>query len=232
MSTAEALALCAAAVGLWLLFGELRWFRRRSLSNRLRPYGPPGTTVAAPTPRSSPAAILLPLVDQGIDRATKLLGVRDHLAIRLARADLDIAAATFRSQQAVHGLSALAAGGAIAVLWRPGPAVAVLLLLGAPVLAVLGDEQRLSNRITRRRHVLQLTPTVTGPKSPTNGIRAARTRLDTSIVASAHGPNRVGSGRTTRISARRLRGPSSPSRLASSARSPAIAAPCGSSASV
>lgn len=156
MSTVEALALCAAAIGLWLLFGELRWFRRRSLSNRLRPYGPPGTMVAAPTPRSSPAAILLPLVDQVLDRGTKLLGVRDQLTVRLARADLDIAASTFRSRQALHGLIALAAGGTIAIAWRPGPAVAVLILLGAPMLAVLGDEQRLSNRITRRCHVLQL----------------------------------------------------------------------------
>lgn len=156
MSGAELLLLCAAAIGLSFLFGELRWFRRRSLLARLRPYGATGAAALSPTPSSSPTAVLVTLVDQLVDRVTGTLGIRDDLTLRLARADLHTTPTAFRSRQALHAVVALAVGGTAALLLRPGPVTTLMLLIGVPTLAVLIPEQRLSSRIARRSHRLQL----------------------------------------------------------------------------
>lgn len=156
MSSIEVALLAVATVGASLLFAELRWFRRRSLLSRLRPYGPPGAS-PMPTARRSPSAsVLVPLVEQMLDRLTGALGIRDPLEVRLARANLHTTPSEFRSRQALHAVLALGIGGVAALSLRPGPVPGLLLVLGAPILAVLTDEQRVSGRIARRSGVLQL----------------------------------------------------------------------------
>ncbi|UDY35794.1 type II secretion system F family protein [Dermatobacter hominis] len=155
MSVVELVLLVLLGAGLAVVLGELRWFRRRPLAHRLRPYSPAGPATPAPTP-SSPAAVLLPLVDQALDRAASALGIGDDLGTRLARADVGTDPAAFRIRQVVHGLIGLAAGAALALALRPGGVLAAVLVVGLPVLCVLADEQRLSNRIAQRSHVLQL----------------------------------------------------------------------------
>ena len=157
MTALEAVLLLSAGVGLALVLGELRWFRRRALTARLRPYGPGAIRAGDRTEvRSSPVAVLLPLADQLLDRVGAVLGIRDDLATRLARADLPVDPASFRVRQVLHALLGLGAAGALALVWRPGFAMSVLLLTGAPLLWVLADEQRIAGRITRRSDVLQL----------------------------------------------------------------------------
>ena len=144
--------LVLMSTGLALVLGELRWFRRRPLADRLRTYGYASNVTADPA-RSSPAAVLMPLVDQVLDAASALLGIRDDLATRLARADLPETVAEFRTRQVLHALVGL---GAAAVLVRPGGVVTLATILGVPLLWVLVDEQRVSSRIAHRSHVLQL----------------------------------------------------------------------------
>lgn len=159
------LALAAVAiVGVALLLDSIPWFRRRPLAARLAPYGPYTCDSAASTTAhrrsghggSSPAAVLLPLVDQAIGRITAALGVRDELATRLERADVAMTTVEFRARQSLHAVSGLAAAAIIAVLTSPGAAMSVLLCLGCPVLWVLLDEQALTRAITTRASVLQL----------------------------------------------------------------------------
>jgi tight adherence protein C len=147
MSVLELALLLVAGVGLTMVLGELRWFRRRPLVLRLRPYSPSGAAAPGSTP-SSPAAVLLPLVDQALDR--------DDLETRLARADLDVDAAGFRIREVVHALVGLAVGAAVALAFRPEALVSAVGVVGTPLLCVLVDEQRLSSRIAQRSHLLQL----------------------------------------------------------------------------
>ena len=147
--------LVLMSTGLALVLGELRWFRRRPLADRLRTYGYASNVTADPA-RSSPAAVLMPLVDQVLDAASALLGIRDDLATRLARADLPETVAEFRTRQVLHALVGLGAAVAAAVLVRPGGVVTLATILGVPLLWVLVDEQRVSSRIAHRSHVLQL----------------------------------------------------------------------------
>jgi tight adherence protein C len=155
MSVLELALLLVAGVGLTMVLGELRWFRRRPLVLRLRPYSPSGAAAPGSTP-SSPAAVLLPLVDQALDRVTAALGIRDDLETRLARADLDVDAAGFRIREVVHALVGLAVGAAVALAFRPEALVSAVGVVGTPLLCVLVDEQRLSSRIAQRSHLLQL----------------------------------------------------------------------------
>lgn len=156
MTPLEVALLVLGAAGLACVFDDVRWFHRRPLADRLRPYGPNAVAVPSPPSRPGPAAVLLPVVDQLIGRATAALGIRDDLATRLARADLDVGVAEFRARQALHAVAGVAAGGGAALLLRPGSVVSLLLVVGVPALWVLLDEHRLSARIAERSHRLQL----------------------------------------------------------------------------
>ena len=90
MSGAELLLLLIGGTGVALVLDQFRWAHRRSMARRLTPYGSagrPGPRIAAV---SSPAAVLMPLVEQSLDRVTRALGIDDDLATRLARADVDM----------------------------------------------------------------------------------------------------------------------------------------------
>jgi len=158
-----------AVIGAALLLDSVPWFRRRRLSARLAPYGPYGSNGSngsngsdgSPSPGgdrtgSSPAAILLPLVDQAIGRITALLGVHDDIATRLARADMTTTVAGFRSRQALHAVVGFAAGAIATMIASPGAAMAILLCLGCPILWMLLDEQVVARAITARGEVLRL----------------------------------------------------------------------------
>lgn len=153
MNLLETVLLLVIGIGLALVLGEMRWFRRPALVTRLRPYGL-GTS---PSPaRSTPDAVLVPLVDQMLDRFSDALGVSDDLETRLARADMAIDRRSFRSKQAVHAVVGLGVGAVAALLVRPGPVVSTLAIAGIPILWVLLDEQGVSSAIARRSHRLQL----------------------------------------------------------------------------
>jgi tight adherence protein C len=159
--------LLAALVG-WtgatLLLGQVRWFRRPALVDRLRPY----LTGARPDPHSagwSTAAfreVLGPLARSMGSRLAHLFGVSEDLAVRLERVHSPLDVTGFRLRQLgwVVGSFGLAVLGVAAM--RPPGAIAVLVLLGSPLLAFLVVEQDLARRSAawQRRLFLEL-PVVT-----------------------------------------------------------------------
>ena len=123
MSGAELLLLLIGGTGVALVLDQFRWAHRRSVARRSAPYGSagrPGPRIAA---LSSPAAVLMPLVEQSFDRVTRALGIDDDLATRLARADVDVDPARFRTRQALHAVLGLATT-AQRPHWHPSTRVA------------------------------------------------------------------------------------------------------------
>jgi tight adherence protein C len=159
--------LLAALVG-WtgatLLLGQVRWFRRPALVDRVRPY----LTGARPDPHSAGWStgafreVLGPLARSMGSRLAHLFGVSEDLAVRLERVHSPLDVTGFRLRQLgwVVGSFGLAVLGVAAM--RPPGAIAVLVLLGSPLLAFLVVEQDLARRSAawQRRLFLEL-PVVT-----------------------------------------------------------------------
>ncbi len=143
-----------SGLALWagstLLLAELRWFRRRSLADRLRPYAP-GGAAAGPGAGgllsvSSFRDVIGPLSAAVGGRVSRLFGVDESVATRLARVHAGIDPTTFRVRQ----LGASGAGAVAAALLAAAtgvPALAGLgLVVGGAALAFLVVEQQLAAR--------------------------------------------------------------------------------------
>jgi len=151
--------------GASLLLAQLRWFRRPSLTDRLRPY----LTGGRPPPER-PAGwslvafreVLGPPARSLGARLAQVFGVSEELAVRLERVHSPLDVTAFRLRQlgwVVAGV-AIALVGVVAI--RPPAAVAALALLGLPLLAFLTVEQELARRSAawQRRLFLEL-PVIT-----------------------------------------------------------------------
>lgn len=151
-----ALATVVAWAGLTLIFGQLAWFRRPRLPDRIRPYTP-GAVDPIRRPGlfsvTSLRDIVQPLARHGGDRLSRVLGVSDELSVRLARTHSAMTVTAFRSRQLGSSLAGMGLGGVVAVVLGTPPAATLLLLVGAPVLTFLIQEQqavRASNAWQRR----------------------------------------------------------------------------------
>jgi tight adherence protein C len=147
--------------GATLLLGELRWFRRRRLVDRLAPYVPGGAAVRAngvAVSASSFRQVLGPLAAAVGGRVARAFGVTESLAVRLERVHSPLDPTGFRVRQL--GWAALGlAGAAVLATALPLPGVmALLFVVGGPLLAFLVVEQRLAAESDRwkRRIVLEL----------------------------------------------------------------------------
>lgn len=142
--------------GTVLLMAELPWFARRSLVERLRPYHPRGRSGTVDhRSTESVVQVLAPLAQQLGARLSRTLGVTEDLGLRLDRAGSAATPADFRVRQLTGGLASLLVAGAVA-LWAGLPlGVSLALVVGAPALAVLSAEQRLSSAGATRRRVLR-----------------------------------------------------------------------------
>lgn len=152
MNTLALAAWVTAAIGTALVLGELPWFRRRALVDRLRPYSRqsrPGTS--PPGPGAPLRQVLLPLVTSGGARLSRALGVDTDLTTRLARAGSSDDSTAFRLRQLTWAIVGGAIGAAVTLAVTPPPALALLLVLGSPLLAVLMVEQQLSTATTTRQ---------------------------------------------------------------------------------
>ena len=150
--------------GATLVLGELRWFRRRRLVDRLAPYVSGGAGVRAngssvrPVDASSFRQVLGPLAAAVGARVARAFGVTEPLAVRLERIHSPLDATAFRVRQlgwAALGLT----GAAVVATALPVPGVmALLFVVGGPLLAFLVVEQRLAAESDRwkRRIVLEL----------------------------------------------------------------------------
>lgn len=148
-------------VGVTLVLSELRWFARRPLLERLRPYGPAGMGRPAPVgvlSLESFAQAVRPIARTVGERLARLAGVSEDLALRLARIHAPVDATDFRVRQVGTSVAGFGlAAGATIVLHPPG-AIAVLLVVSGPVLTFLLQEQRLAMASQRwqRRLFLEL----------------------------------------------------------------------------
>jgi len=167
MSRAVLLAATCAWLGTTLVLGQQRWFRRRPLLDRLRPYAPGAEARAgrAPTRASGliadGVAVLGPLAGDAGSTIARIFGVSEDVGTRLRRIHSDLDPTTFRLRQLGWVVGTACAAIVIAGATRPPAAFTLLLLVGAPLLAFLLVEQQLGHRSAhwQRRLFLELPVT-------------------------------------------------------------------------
>lgn len=148
-------------VGATLLLSELRWFSRRPLGDRLRPYvaGGMGTRSRAGILSVESFRDVIGPVSRSLgERVSRLLGVHEDLERRLERIHSPMDVTDFRVRQCGWSLAGMGAG-ALLGLGLPVPlAIAVLLPVVAGMLAFLIVEQQLAgaSRAWQRRLFLEL----------------------------------------------------------------------------
>lgn len=152
------------ALGATLVLSALRWFARRPLDERLRPYVPGGWEQhrrSGLLSADSFREVIGPLATVVGSRVARLFGVQEDLDTRLTRIHAPIDATDVRVRQIGWAAVAfgIAAGGVGAL--GIGAAVGAPAVLGAPLLCFLVQEQRLARASERwqRRLFLEL-PTV------------------------------------------------------------------------
>lgn len=147
-----------AFAGLSLLLSELRWFRRVSLTDRLAPYAP-GTQRAQRLGLLSAASfreVVAPLAQALGEGIAKAFGVREELGTRLRRIHSPLDVATFRARQMSWVAAMLVAGILLSVALDAPTPLAVLAVLGAPVLTFLLAEQRVAMASAARQRQIFL----------------------------------------------------------------------------
>lgn len=160
MTRSAVLAALVFWVGATLVLSQRRWFARRSLADRLRPYEPGGLAAGVGEPGllsvDSFAEVIAPLARTTGERMARLFGVSEELAVRLRRVHSPLDQTGFRMRQ----LGWTAVGGIVGVLvataLRPSAALVLLFLVGGPALAFLLVEQQLSAESARRQRRLFL----------------------------------------------------------------------------
>lgn len=146
-------------VGVTLLLSQLRWFSRPALVQRLRPYSPGG--MAGPERGGllsveSFREVIGPVSQRIGERLARLFGVSEELAVRLERVNSPLDVTAFRVRQVGWSVAAVGIAALVSLTLRPSPAVALLFLLGSPVLAFLVLEQQLAKASERWRQRLLL----------------------------------------------------------------------------
>ena len=144
-------------VGSALVLSRLRWFTRRPLAARLRPFEPGGIASTADGDGvlsiSSFRDVVGPAIAEPAARLSAFLGVQEDAATRLRR----IHSAEDLPELRVRQVGWMAAGAVLGALLtatsRPPLGIAMLFMAGAPLLAFLLVEQQLiaaSDRWKRR----------------------------------------------------------------------------------
>jgi tight adherence protein C len=158
--------LVASGLAMWagsaLLLGELRWFRRPGLGDRLRPYVPGQREGRNNLAVESFGEAVRPLAEAIGERLSALLGIGDDLARRLERIHSPLDVADFRVRQLGWGLALFGVGALVSAAFHPPLLLVGLLLAGSPLLAFLLLEQQVitASRRRQRRLFLEL-PVVT-----------------------------------------------------------------------
>jgi tight adherence protein C len=148
-------------VGAALVLSELRWFARRPLAERLRPYTP----TAAPTPAGAGLLsfesfrdVIGPVSRSLGERLSRLFGISEESTVRLARIHSTYDVTAYRIRQLGAATAGLGIAGVIDLALQPPLIVAVLILVGAPLLAFLVLEQQVATQSAawQRRVFLEL----------------------------------------------------------------------------
>ena len=160
------LALLSCLV-LWiggaLALSRRRWFERRPLHERLRPYAPRDVSDDSRSGLLSVDSlrdVIGPLSREFGGRLARLFGVDEDLATRLERVHSSDSVTEFRVRQVEWSALAFGAGAILVAATRTGlpGAFGVLFVLGLPLLTFLLVEQRLAKESARwqRRVFLEL----------------------------------------------------------------------------
>lgn len=150
-------------VGCTLLLSELRFFRSRTLANRVSPYLPGGTTRKSQELLSLETfgELLRPLAESFGTVIARTFGVSEELPRRLRRVHWEIDASGFRVRQIGWVLGALAFAITVSVLFGFPSTMVLLLVFGGPMLAFLVVEQQLANASDEwKRRTFQELPVI------------------------------------------------------------------------
>lgn len=156
-----ALSGLALWAGATLLLSHVGWFARPPMLERLRAYSPGGMAGARRVGVLSVESfreVVGPVSRRLGERAARLFGGSEELAVRLERVHSPLDVTAFRVRQVGWSVAAVGLAALASVALRPGPAAAVALLLAAPVVAFLALEHRLARESARwqRRLFLEL----------------------------------------------------------------------------
>ena len=140
-----ALLVLVVWLGATLVLAELRWFRRPRLVDRLARYTP-----GAPARRGSAGLLSVgsfgevigPLAQSCGTRISRLFGVSEELSVRLERVHAPTSVTAFRTRQLGISVASLGGGAILAIGLRPPAVIALMLLVGVPLLAFLVVEQQ------------------------------------------------------------------------------------------
>ena len=149
--------------GAALVLSEARWFARRPLADRLRPYAPGGRGVEARGILSveSFRDVVGPMAREVGGRLSRLFGVSEELSARLVRVHSPHDVTSFRVRQCGAALGGLATAGLVCAATQPPALIAVLILLGTPLLVFLVLEQRIAAQsAARQRRVFLELPVI------------------------------------------------------------------------
>ena len=146
--------------GSTLVLSQRRWFARRALVDRLRPYEPGGLV----TPNGGPGLLSVdsfsevvgPLARALGERLARTVGIDEELTVRLRRLHSELDPTAFRVRQLGWATVGLVGGALSAIATSPPAPVVLLFLIGGPVLAFLVIEQQLAARSDRRKRRLFL----------------------------------------------------------------------------
>lgn len=147
-------------VGATLLLAEVRWFRRRSLTERLQPYSAGGSAASSGgvLSVSSFREVIGPLASSVGARLARLAGVEEALATRLERVHSDVDPTGFRVRQLGWAGAGFIGGGVLAVAASFPPVLGLGAVIAGAVLGFLAVEHRLAARSAawQRRVLLEL----------------------------------------------------------------------------
>lgn len=147
--------------GLALLLSEVRWFARRPLADRLRPYVAGGwrrdRRVGAFSV-SSFREVIGPLASTLGEHVSRAFGVHEPLATRLDRFHCALDPTAIRVRQLTWSAVGLLVGSAVAGIAGVPAVIGILLVVGAPLLGFLLVEQQVASQSHRwqRRLFLEL----------------------------------------------------------------------------
>jgi len=139
-------------VGGALVLSRGRWFARRPLTERLRPYAPGDASSGMRSGLLSVESfreVIGPLSREIGARLARVFGVDEDLATRLERVHATDGVTEFRVRQLKWTAVAFAAAAVLAVATGLPGAFGVLFLLGLPLLTFLVIEQRLASESAR-----------------------------------------------------------------------------------
>ena len=161
MSRALVLGGLALWLGATLLLSTTRWFSRVSLVDRLRPYALGGMAAQSRSGVLSAESFrdaIGPLSRAIGEPLARVLGVAEDLEIRLARIHSPLDATGFRVRQLGYAMAGLGGAALASAAFRPPVPIALLFLLGGPLLAFLLLEQQLASasKAWQRRVFLEL----------------------------------------------------------------------------